>query len=66
MSQKVVLRMSDELAEKIESECTERREQSIESLEAHGWDRQAEQLRENQLETTAEKTMFLLQSEVSE
>lgn len=66
MSEKIVLRVSDELASDIEDECAERRQQSIESLEAHGWDNQAEQLRQNQLETTAEKTMFLLQSEVSE
>lgn len=65
MSEKIVLKVSDELADKIESEYDERRERAVESMEAHGWQKQADALQNAEMaENTADKALFVLQQEV--
>lgn len=67
MTEKIVLKVSDELAEQIEAEYEERREKAIESMQAHGWDEQAEKVENTEIAgNTAEKALFILQQEVRE
>jgi hypothetical protein len=67
MTEKIVLKMSDELAEQIEAEYEERREKAVESMQAHGWDEQAEKVENTEIaENTAEKALFVLRQEVGD
>lgn len=67
MSEKLVLEVSDELAEQVEAEYEDRREKAVESMQAHGWDEQAEKVENTEIaENTAEKALFVLRQEVSE
>ncbi|MCD2200035.1 hypothetical protein LPA44_09010 [Halobacterium sp. KA-4] len=66
MSEKIVLEVSDELADAVEREYAERQAHAIESMEAHGWDMQAEKVKNTDLaENTAEKALFVLKQEVT-
>ncbi|WP_436908452.1 hypothetical protein [Halosimplex marinum] len=67
MSEKLVLEVSDELTQQIEAEYEERQEKAVESMEAHGWDEQAEKVEKTKIaENTAEKALFVIQQEVGE
>jgi hypothetical protein len=67
MGEKVVLEVTDELADQIKAEYENRRERAVESMEAHGWQEQADKLQNTELaENTAEKALFVLRQEVGQ
>lgn len=67
MSKKIVLEVSDELAEEIESEYQNRRQDAVESLAEHGWSEQADKLENAEIaENTAERALFILKQEAGE
>jgi hypothetical protein len=67
MTEKIVLKVSEDFAEDIEAEYAERQNDAVESLEQHGWADQAERLENADIaENTAEKALFVLRQEVGE
>lgn len=67
MSEKIILEVSDELAEQIRDEYEDRQQKAVESMQAHGWVEQAEKIENSQIANdTADKTLFILRQEVSD
>lgn len=65
MSNRIVLDVPDGFIDRLEAEYEQRQNRALESMEAHGWTRQAEKLEETEIiENTAEKALFVLRQEV--
>jgi hypothetical protein len=65
MTEKIILNVSDELAEQIEAVYEERQQNAVESMQAHGWDKQAEKIENTDVASnTADKALFVLRQEV--